>query len=189
MFSRLAILFPFVLVAACSSNNSSNSVTPKTIAGVCGKLDSLSCAQPNCVSTLTTAQTSCAKTSATGSADFQALIDCMATTSFACDGNPNIPRTKDCQENLAVVSICAGSTTATDGSATPADGGTVGTGSGSSGSCNSSNDCTNWPCACADGTEIEVASCTNGVCAGVLEACGPSSEGLVSACKTHGGVN
>src|SRR3954465_5513706 len=110
---RLFSLTFFAFVAACSSSTSSNNgasgvtktsvVTAKTVEGVCQKLDSMSCAQPNCNEQLSSFQKNC-----NGPYDdFQGLLDCMSSATFECksDGSVTKPYTAQCSAEIQRVSL------------------------------------------------------------------------------------
>ena len=176
-------LISFFFLAACSSTSSTqgatstSTVTPKTVAGVCSKLNELSCAQPNCVDKFTLIQSNCKDQAA----DVQSLLDCLSVAAFTCGGSPNIPRTSECQANVDRLTLCADGATSSD-PVSGADAGTAGT-------CTSASDCTAWPCGCADGTIVNVSSCTSQKCGDGITLCASDSAPLVAACKSHGGVN
>src|SRR5690348_2295396 len=91
---------------ACGSGGDDSSSTHEVVeastAGVCMKLDALSCAQPNCEPKFALAQKKCAAEKAL----FQDLLDCMAVATFKCSGSPNVPRTEECQQELLENANC-----------------------------------------------------------------------------------
>lgn len=195
---HLASLVLFTSIVACGSSSnqtsSTTSVSDKTIEGVCKKLNSLSCAQPNCVQTLTYAQQRC--TAPTD--NFQGLIDCMSIATFQCGGSPNIPRTAQCEADINRINLCATSGTyvppssgnGPSGNNTLPDAGLpdVGNPSNSGQTCTTADDCTTWTCTCADGAFVDLSACTNNKCEDALTLCTPTNAAHVDACKAHGGV-
>jgi hypothetical protein len=187
--SSRVVPFLFSLFAvACSSSSSSSGVTttstvaPKTIDGVCSKLNQLSCAQPNCTEKLTLAQSRCV---APGD-DFQGALDCLAIATFTCGGSPTIPRTNECEADLQRIDLCSSRAPSGPGdSHAPVDAGPFDAGSTT---CKSADDCTNWSCLCADGTDVHLAGCENGACSDPVTLCAATSPPLIEACKAHGGT-
>jgi hypothetical protein len=185
------VLFTSIVACGSSSNgtNATSTVSEKTIDGVCKKLNSLSCAQPNCTETLSLAQQRCTNPLD----DFQGLLDCMSIATFQCGGSPNIPRTSQCEADIQRVNVCSGQSTPYPSHPGQANGSwdasVPDVGDPFSGqSCSSGSDCTTWPCPCADGTVVDLASCTNNKCEDGLTLCGSTNAQHVDACKSHGGV-
>jgi hypothetical protein len=76
-------------------------VVDATIEGLCEKLDSLDCAQPNCEEHLDLAADRCPAEAV------QALLDCTSIASFECAGDPEIPRTAECESEFVRVASCS----------------------------------------------------------------------------------
>jgi len=187
--TRFFSLSFLAFVVACSSNNSSNTSTSaasaKTVDGVCAKLDALACAQPNCTGILGEAQRRC-----TGpSDDFQGFLDCMASASFQCGGSPNIPRTAQCEADIARVNACA-SEPVTSHAGNGGDGGIPSfDASPPSETCATAADCTPSDCLCADGTFVSFGECKSNKCTDIVSLCAVNDAAFVAACKDHGGTN
>jgi hypothetical protein len=202
MRRTLSILFAFALLPACSgsmaglpgdgpssppgSQTSTSEVVPETIAGVCAKYDLLACAMPNCMAQLTLGQQECSLPSD----NFQGLIDCLSVATITCAGNPVGPQVPECNGDLQRLSLCtSGGEVPLPGNDLPtSDAGAPMPAPAPAGECQSSASCTAWSCLCADGFNVSLAECSNGVCQGPTYVCSASSPSTVSACQGHGGV-
>jgi hypothetical protein len=108
---RLALFSCFVLAlaAACGNDDeghtSTHEVVDPTIKGLCSKLDSLECAQPNCEEQFDYTVRHCDPDAV------QDLLDCLAIATFQCKDATGddrvIPRTQMCEHELEALVPCS----------------------------------------------------------------------------------
>lgn len=177
--SVVALVFLAALGVACSSSTSETSAA--TVAGVCGKMNGLSCGKSNCVEVMELAEKRCPKQT------FQDFLDCAAVAEMRCEtqnGN-DVAVVASCASDLSRVNACAGSISNSEGPA-PAP---TSTGTTAPAACtDGDSSCPAWSCMCKDGEIVKVSSCVAAKCATPLAACTKGNADLEDACKPHGGT-
>jgi len=179
--SFLAFAFVAALAVACSSSTTETSAA--TVAGVCGKMNGLTCGKANCVEVMELAQKRCPEKT------FQAFLDCAAVSEMRCEtqnGN-DVAVVASCAADLSRVNACAGSVSQVDDRPNAAPAPT--SSSASATSCTPGDGtCPTWSCMCKDGELVKVSSCVANRCATPVAACAKGNAELEALCATHGGT-